>query len=229
MPKFRKKPVVIEAMEVTKALLAAEARPDDLPELLRDAYNEGKIMFDTDGVSIKTPGGKIMSAGPGDWIIQGIKGELYPCKSDIFEATYSAADDKADHLETALLTGSRVYGKPTDDSDVDLVVLMEPSEAADFAALMGANLERSSRESGFYPQATVRMGKLNVIVESDPDALDVWRQGTAELVAKRPVDRDVAVATFKRLRAYAECKPWPRREVNVSACETRGSPKEDHA
>lgn len=35
-------------------------------------------------------------ASPGDWIIQGIKGELYPCKPDIFEATYDAADDHPD-------------------------------------------------------------------------------------------------------------------------------------
>ena len=34
-----------------------------------------------------------MTAEPGDWIITGIKGELYPCKDDIFRATYEAVDD----------------------------------------------------------------------------------------------------------------------------------------
>ena len=30
----------------------------------------------------------VMKANPGDWIIRGVKGELYPCKPDVFEATY---------------------------------------------------------------------------------------------------------------------------------------------
>ena len=33
-----------------------------------------------------------MRAEPGDWIITGVKGERYPCKPDIFEATYEAAE-----------------------------------------------------------------------------------------------------------------------------------------
>ncbi len=33
-----------------------------------------------------------MEAQPGDWIIQGVKGELYPCKPDIFAATYEPAE-----------------------------------------------------------------------------------------------------------------------------------------
>ncbi len=36
-----------------------------------------------------------MTASPGDWIITGIKGERYPCKPDIFEATYEPADAPA--------------------------------------------------------------------------------------------------------------------------------------
>lgn len=38
-------------------------------------------------LTIKTLEG-VMRADPGDWIIRGIKGEIYPCKPDIFEATY---------------------------------------------------------------------------------------------------------------------------------------------
>ena len=33
-----------------------------------------------------------MRCGPGDWIIRGVKGEIYPCKPDIFEATYEAVE-----------------------------------------------------------------------------------------------------------------------------------------
>ena len=37
-----------------------------------------------------------MRASIGDWIIKGVKGEFYPCKPDIFEATYAPADDDSD-------------------------------------------------------------------------------------------------------------------------------------
>lgn len=43
----------------------------------------------SDAYYIETPEGR-MKANPGDWIIKGIKGEFYPCKPDIFEATYEA-------------------------------------------------------------------------------------------------------------------------------------------
>jgi len=36
-----------------------------------------------------------MTASPNDWIIQGVKGELYPCKPDIFESLYDKVDDLA--------------------------------------------------------------------------------------------------------------------------------------
>jgi hypothetical protein len=45
------------------------------------------IGFHGDKISIITLEG-IMEASPGDWVIRGVKGELYPCKPDIFEATY---------------------------------------------------------------------------------------------------------------------------------------------
>jgi hypothetical protein len=46
------------------------------------------------GVEIKTLEGT-MVANPGDWIIRGVKGELYPCKPDIFEATYERVMEAA--------------------------------------------------------------------------------------------------------------------------------------
>lgn len=43
-------------------------------------------------VVIHTPEGDVV-AKPGDWIITGVKGEQYPCRADIFEATYEPVDD----------------------------------------------------------------------------------------------------------------------------------------
>ena len=86
MPKFRKKPVVIEAWrwdETTMMREALEARG------MRSASHDGHTGRPNEctNLRIRTPEGA-MTASPGDWIIRGIKGEFYPCKPDIFEATY---------------------------------------------------------------------------------------------------------------------------------------------
>ena len=97
MPRFKKKPVVIEAFQMTH-----ETRQDnqDWPNWLNQAWqlerDEPGAVFPTeegtgDGtVSIYTPEGEML-VNFGDWIIQGIHGELYPCKPEIFAATYDEA------------------------------------------------------------------------------------------------------------------------------------------
>ncbi len=72
MAKFRKKPVVIEAEQFTG---------QDVPHCVR------KVIGDVPVLEIQTLEGTML-AMPGDWIITGIKGERYPCKPDIFAATY---------------------------------------------------------------------------------------------------------------------------------------------
>jgi hypothetical protein len=87
MPKFRKKPVVIEAMQFIGPSI------DDLDYLTEfDDWvlaNQGsrKCRYVGPNMIIPTLEGD-HKANPGDWIIKGVKGELYPCKPDIFEATY---------------------------------------------------------------------------------------------------------------------------------------------
>jgi hypothetical protein len=88
--KFRKKPVVIEAIQWPGTKF--ETSP---PEWFTKAmYIEpgapGFIMRWGDEIFIETMEGQ-MRAQPGDWIIRGIKGEIYPCKPDIFAATYEDA------------------------------------------------------------------------------------------------------------------------------------------
>lgn len=58
-----------------------------IPRWLIDACNDGTIIVRDKDTFIKTLEGE-MKVNDGDWIIQGVKGELYPCKPDIFEATY---------------------------------------------------------------------------------------------------------------------------------------------
>lgn len=86
MAKYRKKPVGIEAFEWTGGIDQVED-----PEWIREAIEKDIVSFDTVvGVKvmcIATPEGR-MSAKVGDYIIRGVKGEIYPCKPDIFAVTY---------------------------------------------------------------------------------------------------------------------------------------------
>lgn len=81
MQKFRKKPVVVEAMQVTDEWF-------DNPQVPLAEMDSSNISVRTKNcVEITTLEG-IMTARLGDWIIRGINGEYYPCKPDIFDKTY---------------------------------------------------------------------------------------------------------------------------------------------
>lgn len=89
MSLYRKKPVVVEAFKWTGG-------PDQTedPEWAIEAIKRGDIYF-VDGetnitMRIRTVEGN-MTVTPGDYIIKGVKGEIYPCKPDIFAATYEEA------------------------------------------------------------------------------------------------------------------------------------------
>ena len=86
MPKFRKKPVVIEAVQWIE---------DNLQDVLDflSANGQYRVLSKTNAeqMRISTLEG-IMTANKGDWIIKGVASEFYPCKSDIFEATYEPAE-----------------------------------------------------------------------------------------------------------------------------------------
>ena len=97
--KYRKKPIVIQAFQMTE-----ECRWDnsEWPNWLNVAWQaepgEGGLWIDPDAP--KAPGREsaaellcdtlegVMRIDWGDWIIKGLRGELYPCKPDIFAASY---------------------------------------------------------------------------------------------------------------------------------------------
>lgn len=85
MSKWRKKPVVIEAMQFQPVGSTGE----DCAHV--EAWCAGEVVVDGQGygILINTLEGT-MRGSPGDWIIKGVKGEFYPCKPDIFAATYEA-------------------------------------------------------------------------------------------------------------------------------------------
>jgi hypothetical protein len=86
MAKFRKKPVVIEAHQFDGTLESKIKMETEFGVTTVDAtiYNDTVLTW-----RIGTLEGP-HEVTPGDWIIRGVKGEFYPCKPDIFEATYEA-------------------------------------------------------------------------------------------------------------------------------------------
>jgi hypothetical protein len=87
MPKFRKKPVVIEAVQWDGQDYATIAQfVGAASQVVRNELSP------TDTTLLITTLEGDMIAREGDWIIRGIKGEFYPCKPDIFAATYEAVE-----------------------------------------------------------------------------------------------------------------------------------------
>ena len=86
MGKYRKKPVVIEAVQWNG--------PEDRhPAVCTALHNPiTRYPFGVTRPHIHTLEG-VHRVSPGDWIIRGVKGEFYPCKPDIFEITYEPVEE----------------------------------------------------------------------------------------------------------------------------------------
>ena len=85
MAMYRKKPVVIEAVQWDGNDASLEAIGDLAYDGNRHIQQIG------DKLEIPTLEG-VMTASVGDWIIKGVSGEVYPCKPDIFEMTYEKVE-----------------------------------------------------------------------------------------------------------------------------------------
>ncbi len=103
--KFRKKPVVIEAVQ----FVLSDERITELNESITqgDTFEGFQIYRPAHGkeksdyyLTIPTLEGD-HRANYGDWIITGIKGEKYPCKPNIFEQTYEPVDTESDNTEVS--------------------------------------------------------------------------------------------------------------------------------
>ena len=87
MGMYRKKPVVVEAVQLKDLEIRTLMALQHFAGLGND-----KLLAVSDGVLINTLEGN-MKASIGDFIIKGVQGELYPCKPDIFEKTYEEVWD----------------------------------------------------------------------------------------------------------------------------------------
>ena len=87
MAKYRKKPVVIDAVQFTM---------DTKDKVFSFITCNKAAVFDVGGqpvILIETLEGE-HRATLGDWIIKGVKNEFYPCKNDVFELTYERVEEK---------------------------------------------------------------------------------------------------------------------------------------
>lgn len=92
MAKYRKKPVEIEAFQYDGDFMNKDGYYY-VPEWAVNANLEGILYFENGELFVNTLEGK-HHANVGDYIIKGVKGELYPCKPDIFEMTYEAVEER---------------------------------------------------------------------------------------------------------------------------------------
>lgn len=93
MSKYKKKPVEIEAILVTELLECFKHKWNELPDWVKNAYEDTTINTITDEYFIiKTLEGDI-KATKEDYLIKGVEGELYPCKIEIFNKTYIKVEE----------------------------------------------------------------------------------------------------------------------------------------
>ena len=102
MARYRKKPVVIDAIQWTgknlhEVTTFTEGPPDTKTHHAQMMWEDYEDLVKRDGLMIYTledGGGKAKHfASIGDWIIRGVKGECYACKPDIFALTYEEVED----------------------------------------------------------------------------------------------------------------------------------------
>jgi len=87
--KVRKKPVEVEAFQVTEDFILDYVDNQNIPTLVLGSINchRGDRVLHSYRLYIETLEGN-MDTRVSDWVIKGVKGELYPCKDDIFRLTY---------------------------------------------------------------------------------------------------------------------------------------------
>ena len=165
MPKFQKKPVQIEAIQLGRGNI------NEVSEWIRTKADESRITSAVvnwhsergASVEIETLEGT-MTASLGDWIICGVQGELYPCKPDIFEETYLPVDDAevrdpdgeafltaiASHVDAAAWSARGRYGHDDNGLDDPVNVWGTPIDEA----------EDGNLNEGFHPSVPDAVEKI---------------------------------------------------------------------
>lgn len=159
--KFRKKPVEIEAWQLTN-----ESVLPILHWCNADEWGDHPAEL-----RIKTREG-VMTASEGDYIVKGVKGEFYPCKPDIFEATYDDADtpEELPHELKAVATVLAQIGRPmaaetVDKAFVELSQLRAERDAS--KAVLNLIAERLNEAKVMEPHVLTPLRVATLIDERD--------------------------------------------------------------
>jgi hypothetical protein len=169
--KYRKKPVVIQAVRWTPADLVHAG--EMIGWLLGNGaqFHHPSGTGDSTTLAIQTLEGE-MTAQSGDWIIRGVKGEFYPCKPDIFEATYDPASPPPAPEAVEVPPDGAIIARAGCDGGV-LILALGPD----------ADLDRATDTAHKLHEAS----GLKVIAVADVAAVRVWHphDAPAELAALR--------------------------------------------
>lgn len=156
MPKFRKKPVVIEAEKFD----ADEIRVKHVEGVYQDATS-------STGFSIDTLEGN-HEVTPGDWIITGVKGERYPCKPDIFKMTY----------ESVAVPDPHVKAKTADEYTRKMELLKRVENDFVYHAPKGDQINRYAEIRDLGKQLAILIVNLTPISREQSLALTLLEQAT---------------------------------------------------
>lgn len=129
MPQFRKKPVVIEA-RVFDAVVIEQAAALKTRTAL-EQWCGGTLLYGSGGVVMRIPTLEgYMDASIGDWIIEGVAGEFYPCKPNIFEATYEPIPEPTGQESECFESPCVVCKTPVGTCEVGKCPANKPGHAA---------------------------------------------------------------------------------------------------
>jgi hypothetical protein len=105
-------------------------------------------------------------------------------------------------MSRAFITGSRKYGFPKEDSDIDLVVFIQSEKEYELLGNLsdasGAITCLEEYEGTVLP--SLRFGNLNLICCINEAEYNCWRDGTNEMAAMKPITRDAAIEHLAKLR-----------------------------
>jgi predicted nucleotidyltransferase len=123
----------------------------------------------------------------------------------------------------SFVTGSYAYGKPNSKSDIDVVVLVSPSDLKMLREASDAT-ENNEYLDNVPCSTPLRFGTLNLICTISEKVFHVWRLATIELKKQKPVTRDVACTFMERARMQAGIQ-FVKQKPELSRRESQ--PEED--
>ena len=180
--RFTKKPVTIEAIQWTgknlrEVITFTDGPPDTRSHHAGMAWEAYADLVARDGLKIYTLEGKML-ANVGDWIIRGVKGEYYPCKPEIFAATYERTAHVQNPAEIEHVAGDvSKNGEEMNMSAQQPVAQQGAVEAAhegmtvkgDGAAMLGKLMrEQRSSRLGVYPDGNPNAGTTGAMRTQQP-------------------------------------------------------------